>query len=125
MAGSVIKQEKSHRTLARCSIPLAEVLEDSKPMARKLYSPLGQGPFEELQDAQLLLSFSTAFGDRLNINIMSVKGMQTSITKPMYVRATCRQNCASNVGGPNFSAMMGSLEASSIALAWHTSNNGK
>lgn len=97
MAGSVIKQEKSHRTLARCSIPLAEVLEDSKPMARKLYSPLGQGPFEELQDAQLLLSFSTAFGDRLNINIMSVKGMQTSITKPMYVRATCRQNCASNV----------------------------
>ena len=44
---------------------------------------------------------------------------------PKKSGATCRQNCASNVGGPNFSAMMGSLEASSIALAWHTSNNGK
>lgn len=103
MSGSAKgNEERFHPALARCSIPLAEILtqleteKELKPMAQKLYSPLGQGPFEDLKEAQLIVAFGKA-GDKLNLKIQSVKGMHTSITKPMYVRATCRQNCASTV----------------------------
>lgn len=51
MSGSAKgNEEKFHPALARCSIPLAEILtqleteKELKPMAQKLYSPLGQGP---------------------------------------------------------------------------------
>lgn len=98
------KKEKSQPVLARCSVPLAEVLslletqKELKPRARKLYSPLGQGPHEELLEAELLVGFAFSTSEALAVKIQSIQGMEISMTRPLYIRAFCQQSCTGAAG---------------------------
>ncbi|CAE7397140.1 Tldc2 [Symbiodinium natans] len=98
-------RKKAPRTIARCSVPLEEVVRqladapshELTPSARKLYSPLGQGPYEEVVDAELYVGFFEEAGDVLGVSVKSVHGLAVRFTQPIFVRATVRQSCAGAV----------------------------
>eukprot|EP00913_Durusdinium_trenchii_P000067 g61.t1 len=50
-------------------LSLLETQKELKPRARKLYSPLGQGPHEELLEAELLVGFAFSTSEALAVKI--------------------------------------------------------
>lgn len=98
-------RKKAARSIARCSVLLEEVVQQltdspSKeliPSARKLYSPLGQGPYQELVDAELFVGFFEGEEGVVGISVKSVHGLTVGFTNPTFVRATLRQSCAGAV----------------------------
>ncbi|CAE7732236.1 KIF1A [Symbiodinium sp. CCMP2456] len=98
-------RKKAARSIARCSVLLEEVVQQladspSKeliPSARKLYSPLGQGPYQELVDAELFVGFFEGEEGVVGISVKPMPGLAVGFTNPTFVRATVRQSCAGAV----------------------------
>eukprot|EP00931_Biecheleriopsis_adriatica_P060987 TRINITY_DN36648_c0_g1_i1.p1 TRINITY_DN36648_c0_g1~~TRINITY_DN36648_c0_g1_i1.p1 ORF type:complete len:1279 (-),score=235.12 TRINITY_DN36648_c0_g1_i1:8-3844(-) len=102
---SLLPGAEPPRVVARCSIPLKEVLDDiakdptmaEMPKARRLFSPLGEGPYEVLEDAAILLGFTQVNEDTIGLLVEQVQGIPVASGERIFVRASVKQSCTGTV----------------------------